>query len=376
VHILFVNSARGLGGGLTSALDLARGLAHAGHAVTMVCHPQGEILRRLRGDERIAVLPIAIRAELNLWRVVQLRRAIRRVRPDVILGDKRKDVKISFWARGRSKTPAIVHRHGAPSPLRDGAVYRFVWPRLQAVVVNSEAMKRELLHRTPWLSGIPVQVIPNGKDLGHYRPMPEARASMRDSLGIRDDEYVACFHGSPQPRKRVGDLLEAAARLSGRLDVHVLIVGDGPDAAALREQAHKLGIRGTFTGPRTDIPALLSAADVSVHLSIAEGFSNSVVEALACGRPVIASRAHSHGEQVTDGHTGRLVPPGDIGALCDALLEYANPEVRRRADAAAREDAKARLGLDRMIDAYARVLEAAAVNAVGSRQGGAAPQAG
>jgi glycosyltransferase involved in cell wall biosynthesis len=148
----------------------------------------------------------------------------------------------------------------------------------------------------------------------------------------------------------------------------VLVVGEGPDEAALRESARGFGIRSTFTGKRADVPEVLSAADVSVHLSAAEGFSNSVVEALACGLPVIASRAHSHVEQVADGVTGRLVPPGDVAALCEALIEYADPEVRRRAGAAARESAEARLGLDRMIAAYADVLRGAFGDAGLTRQ--------
>lgn len=359
MRILFVNSATGPGGGISSALDLATGLAGAGHSVTAVCHPESDLWRALRADARIDAVPIAIRAELNLWRVVQLWHVVRRVRPDVILADKRKDVKLAFQARGRAKTPAIVHRHGAPSPLRDGAVYRFVWKRIQAVIVNSDAMKRELLRRTPWISAVPIHVIHNGKDLARYRPRPGARGPMRASLGIPADAYVACFHGVLQRRKRVADLLRAAAQLAGRPEVHVLVAGDGPDEAELRELAQRLGVSATFTGKRADVPELLSAADVSVHLSEAEGFSNSVVEALACGLPVIASQAHSHPEQVADGRTGRLVPTGDLAALGDALVEFSDPERRRLAGTHARLGAEAEFGLDRMVAAYSEVLRGA-----------------
>lgn len=360
MRILFVNSATGPGGGITSALDLATGLAGAGHSVTAVCHPESGICRALQADPRIDVAPIPIRAELNLWRAVQLRHVLRRVRPDVILADKRKDVKLAFQARGRAKAPAIVHRHGAPSPLRDGAVYRFVWRRIQTMIVNSDAMKQELLRRTPWISAVPIHVIHNGKDLARYRPLPGARGPMRASLGIAADAYVACFHGVLQRRKRVEDLLRAAAQLAGRLEVHVLIAGDGPDEAELRGLAQRLGVSATFAGKRADVPELLAAADVSVHLSEAEGFSNSVVEALACGLPVIASRAHSHPEQVADGQTGRLVPPGDLAALTDALVEFAEPGRRRLAGTHARRTAEAAFGLDRMVAAYAEVLRGAA----------------
>lgn len=359
MHILFVNSATGLGGGLTSALDLATGLADGGHLVTMVCHPKSEILWNIRDDSRIEAVPLGIRAEANLWRVVQLRQVIHRVNPDVVLADKRKDVKFSFLARGGGALPAIVHRHGAPSPLRDGAVYRFIWPRLQGVVVNSKAMKEELLRRTPWLSTVPLTVVYNGKDLDRYRPRPELRAVTRKSLGIAQDAFVACFHGAFLARKRVADLIHASARLGGRLAVHVLAIGEGPEGAGLRALAGKSGIQATFTGSRDDIPELLSAADVAVNLSESEGFSNSVVEALASGLPVIASDAHSHPEQVVEGSTGRLVPVGDVDALCNALLEHAAPGVLAERGPAARDHAVASFGLDRMVSAYEEVLRTA-----------------
>lgn len=356
VRVLFVNSARRLGGGLTSGLDLAAGLAGAGHAITIVCHPASAIHAQARADQRIEVVPLVMRSELNLWRALQLRGVIRRVRPDVILADRRKDVKFSFWARGFRRTPAIVHRHGAPSPLSDSPIYRYTWTRIQGIIVNSLAMAAELRGRTPWIARVPIHVIHNGKDLQRYRPRPGERAAMRAALGIGAAEYVACFHGVLQRRKHVSDLLRAAARSAPDEPIHLLIVGEGPDEEELRTAAAESGIRATFTGRRADVPELLCAADVAVHLSDAEGFSNSVVEALACGLPVIASHAHSHPEQIEDGVTGRLVPPGDLEALGSALAEFRDLSVRQRAGAAARRTAEARFGLGRMVAEYAEAL--------------------
>jgi len=365
MRILFINSARGWGGGLTTAIELATGLTAAGHEVTLVCQPGSAIQERIREHPGIRTLPLVIRGELNLWRIVQLRRLLKDFSPDVVLADRPKDVKFVVPARGWDRTPAIVHRHGAPHSIPERLHYRLLWPRLDAMIVNSEAKKREQLERTPWLAHVPMHVIYNGKDLARFRPLPGSRAGMRASLGIGEDEYVAGFHGSPQPRKRVDDLLHAAARLDGRLGLHVLIVGKGPDSGKLEVLARRLGIRTTFAGIRTDVPEVLSACDVAVNLSTNEGFSNSVVEALACGLPVIASRAHSHPEQVEDGVTGRLVPVGDLDGLVDALGEFADPARRRDAGRAARRTAEASLGFDAMIEAYLRVLREAAAAAKG-----------
>ncbi len=113
-----------------------------------------------------------------------------------------------------------------------------------------------------------------------------------------------------------------------------------------------------FTGIREDIPELLSAADAAAHLSIAEGFSNSVIEAMACGLPVIASDATSHPEQVESGAQGILVPPGDWGSVADAIRWlHSDPTERQRLGKAARERAESEFSREGMLERYDRVLQ-------------------
>jgi glycosyltransferase involved in cell wall biosynthesis len=354
IGIVFVNSERGVAGGLTSALDLTGGLRDAGHRVTVVCHPESELRRRLEA-RGVPVTPVAIRAELNAWRAVQIARVLKRQTPDVVLADRRKDVKLSFAALRLASGAALVHRHGAPSPLRDGATYRAIWSRLDGVIVNSEAMRRLLLERTPWISQVPIDVIHNGKDLEHWRPRPEQRAAAREALRIDAGTFVVAYHGVLQPRKNVDVLVRACAAVGG--GAHALIIGDGPDAMRLRDLAASVDIPATFTGRRDDVAPLLAAADVAAHLSDAEGFSNSVVEALACGIPVVASDATSHREQIEDGRTGLLVQPGSVDAVASALDSLRRDAALRAMLArSAREDALQRFGIDRMIDAYGQSL--------------------
>ena len=358
MRIIFVNSARGWGGGLTSAADLGLGLAERGHEITMVCHPHSVIRERLRDDARVSLVPIAIRAEINPYRVWQLAHLNRRVRPDVVMADKRKDVKLSVTARTFGRAFPIVHRHGAPSALRDSLVYRFYWgERVQMLIVNSGTMRERMLEKAPWLRKLDIRVIHNGKDLARYRPRPEAREKVRDELGIPPDSFVVSFHGMVQPRKRVDSLVRAVAALAGELDVRALIIGGGPTLADAKRLAPETGAPAIFTGIRTDIPELLAAADVAVHLSIAEGFSNSVIEAMACGLPMIVSDTTSHPEQVDHGVQGLLVPPGDWRALASAIRRLASdPDERRRMGRAARERAVAEFSLQTMIERYDEVL--------------------
>lgn len=357
MKIMLVNSAEGLGGGVTSTVELVTGLARAGHELEVVCRPDGAIQRRLGSLAGVSFLPLRGGGELHPVALFRLGRTIRRSEPDVIIADVRRDAKQCLIARGGGASPPIVNRFGNPDPLKDVRRYRTVWQRLQAIVTNSHAMMQQLQRLTPWITTIPGHVIHNGKDLDRFRPRPELRAAMRESLSIPGDAYVGCVHGSFSARKRVVELISAAAKLSGRQAVHLLLVGEGPEESALRQLVRERNVTATFTGVRSDIPELLAAADVAVSLSEAEGFSNSVVEAVACGLPVIASSAHSHGEQVIDGVTGRLVPLGDVDSVCSALIEFADPVARRDASEAARRHAEASFGIDRMVAAYTAVLE-------------------
>ena len=361
MRLIFVNSARGWGGGLTSAADVSLGLAERGHEVILVCHPRSAIHEQLRDDSRLRLVPVAIRAEINPYRVLQLSRLNRRVCPDLVLADKRKDVKLSVTARWLGGDFPIVHRHGAPSALRDSLIYRFYWGRhVQTLIVNSHTMRERMLEKAPWLERVDIRVIHNGKDLSRYHPMPEERDRVRATLGIPEDAFVVCFHGMAQPRKRIEVLVQGIAGLTGDLNVHGLVIGGGPSLPDLQELARETRAPVTFTGVRTDIPELLSAADAAAHLSIAEGFSNSVIESMACGLPMIVSDATSHSEQVEHEVHGLLVPAGDPNAVAAAIRRLVErPEERQVMGKAAQARANAEFSRERMIEEYDKVLHEA-----------------
>lgn len=358
MRILFVNSERGVAGGLTSAVELACGLTDAGHETIVACHPASELRRRLE-SAGVPVEPVAIRAEINAWRAVQIASILRREPVDVVLADRRKDVKLAFGALRLQPGPALVHRHGSPSPVRDSAIYRAIWTRLQRMIVNSESMRRLQLEVTPWIAATPIDVIYNGKDMSAWRPQPDERTAVRAELGIGADEFVVVFHGVLQGRKNVDILIRACAATAPPRP-HALIIGEGPEREPLEAEAAALGVGATFTGARTDIARLLSAADAAIHLSRAEGFSNSVVEALACGLPVVASDATSHREQVRHGETGFLVELRNERATAQALEKLrADPALLAGMARSARADAVDRFGIDRMIDGYVDSLRRA-----------------
>ena len=354
MRIVYVNATREWGGAEAWSADFSLGMAERGHEVTLVCHPRGELARRIKDHPRLRLEPVALRGEIAPLKVLQLARVFRLTQPDVIAVYRTRYVKPSVVANRFAGRFPLVHVHHAPNPLRDGFFYRLLWPGgVRAMVVVSHEMRRLLLEHTPWLEPLTIETIHNGVDVGRYRPMPEVRTRMRGELGIAEDAFVVSYHGSIEPRKRVEVLVDAVARAAREMPLQALVVGGGRSEEAVRSRAAQSGAPVTFTGRRGDIAELLAASDVALHMSVAEGFALSVIEAMACGLPVIASHATSHAEAVEDGVSGLLVPRDSVDELASAILRLGrSPEERESLGRAARERAVEVFDQRAMLDHY------------------------
>ena len=214
------------------------------------------------------------------------------------------------------------------------------------------------------IAGERLAVIENGIDLVQWPSTSEPRRrEAREALGIDVHEPVALMVAGMRPEKAHDVLLAAVARLkrAGRR-VRVLLAGDGPRRTALERVAEEQGIRGhvEFLGVRRDVARLLHASDVMVLPShaVVETLPLSVLEAMACGVPVVATRVGSVPEVVEDGITGRLVEPGDEAGLALALAATLDDGVtaRRHADAARRR-VETRYSIEHTTDAYQRLFD-------------------
>jgi glycosyltransferase involved in cell wall biosynthesis len=199
------------------------------------------------------------------------------------------------------------------------------------------------------VEGIPagkVTVIPNGVDLERFRVEPPARA--RQALGLTDADFVVACVGRLHPHKGQADLVDALAIVRERVPGLVcLVAGEGPERASLeaRVRARDLTDRCRFLGSVDRIETIYAACDVAVLPSRFEGMPNTVLEAMAMGRPVVATSVDGSVELVRHGETGVLVPPRNAGALADALMGLA----RDRA-AASRMGARGRAAVEAQYD--------------------------
>ena len=181
----------------------------------------------------------------------------------------------------------------------------------------------------------------------------EGRRIRLDELGVSADDFLVGNVGRLAPQKGQRHLIEAMPLLLERVpNAHAAIAGGGELEPYLRELAEELGVmqRVHVLGPRQDVPALMHALDVFAMPSIWEGFGLVLLEAMAAGKPIVASRVATIPEVVVDGETGLLVPAGDAAALADALASLAaHPELARHMGEAGRERLRQRFSIDKMV---------------------------
>jgi glycosyltransferase involved in cell wall biosynthesis len=192
------------------------------------------------------------------------------------------------------------------------------------VLVNADAIRESLLKQGYDPGNI--FVIRNGITLSKFAGKGRG-AALRQELGFPLSARLVAVFSRLNRMKGVQYFLDAAVVLAGRFpDVYFLVVGDGGSKRELEEHACRVGLgrRIVFTGFRSDIPDLLSAVAISVLPSLSEGTSNTLLESMAAGIPVIATTVGGNPEVIEDGVSGLLVPPRDSAALAAAasrLLE-------------------------------------------------------
>lgn len=262
-----------------------------------------------------------------------------------------------------ARVPVLIAGRRSLSNFKTGRPHYWLAERVvnmftDLLIANSEAVRQDVLKRERQPPQ-KVIVIPNGLEIERYRHL--FTAGLRDELGIASSTLVVVVVANFIHYKGHVYFLEAWANvLRGRPDSVALLVGEGPRRKAMEELAKRLGISGAvrFLGTRHDVPAVLAVSDVLVHPSLEEGFSNAIIEAMAAGKPVVATRVGGNPEAVDDGVTGLLVPPREPAALAAAVGRLLDdPDERRILGARAQGRAAERFALHRIVDEYQRLYE-------------------
>ncbi|MFI5285927.1 MAG: glycosyltransferase family 4 protein, partial [Candidatus Dormibacteria bacterium] len=251
----------------------------------------------------------------------------------------------------------IAIPYNRPSRVFDYPVDRLVVRSVDAFVTASTVASNALASVLR-LADSRHTVIPNATESG---VAAATREHIRNDLGLSNDRLIVLVMARLEKRKGLTYLLDALTQLPQHIRDHVsvLVAGTGPEQAALEAQSAATGLTGSvrFLGQRDDRWSLYDAADVIVLPSIShEDMPIVILDAMAAGRPVVASSVAGIPEQVVDGVTGRLVPPGDSAALAEALAHVLGDARERTAmGKAARARYEATYTPQRFVDAYRRL---------------------
>ncbi len=264
------------------------------------------------------------------------------------------------WARALGRCRVIASRrwlYEAPRP-ELGTVNRWACLLAHRVLANSRGVA-ELLAREESVPRRKIIEIPNFLSDSAFSVAEDAvRVEQRREWGLPPDAFAVGIVARLSPVKNHALLLKAAARLAARF--HIVLVGDGPSRAALESLSRELGIeeRVHFTGEVLSARNLHQFFDVSVLCSTSEGFPNSLIEAMAAARPVIATPVGGVTDAVTHGETGILVSVENPEPLADALrMLAADSRLRARLGEAGRASVRARFHQGIVIEQLSSLYE-------------------
>lgn len=285
----------------------------------------------------------------------RLIRAIRRDRPDILHTLLlMSDVMGAVASRFAGHRLRLVGSRRALSDCAGlggirAAVLRWAVRKADAVVCNSRAVVEDVI-QTQGVAAERVTCIYNGVDVDRFGRARSGREAMRSALGLAPEARTIGYVGQLRPEKGHALLLRSFAELRRRhAAARLLLIGGGPLEPTLRALAGELDIADGvhFLGIRKDIPELLSAMDMFVLPSRTEGFSNVLLEAMASGLPIVASRVGGNPEALDDGGCGLLFESGREEALTAALDRVlSEPETARQLGEAGLRRAREVFSLD------------------------------
>ena len=364
VRVLELLVSTDLGGGPAHVRDLIAGLAGPEFRFTVGGPAGGALLPALATAgadfEPIAadrLSPGALRDTIRLARA-------RRIQ---VVHSHGKGAGLYGRIAARLTGAAAIHTFHGIHPAGYGRLYlrlERALARLSFAVVHvseSQATEARALGLAP--AGR-TRVIVNGIDAASVRAAAAGAPMSRATLGLRPDALVLATIARFDPVKRLEVLVRALPLLVARVpEAQLLIVGDGPERGALRALARALapGDRVVFAGAIPDAARVLPVVDLYVTASRREGLPTAVLEAMACGLPVLATEAPGHVDAVEPEVTGRLVPLDDAPGLATAAgLLLRDPALRARMGGAGRERVERRFSRARMLAEIAALYREAA----------------
>src|SRR5437773_5921353 len=332
---LHIDTARTWRGGQNQVLLTVNGLRALGHRAALVRHPDGE--RRRRAAEGPELIPIAPRTEMDLSAAWRLSRVIRRLAPDVVHAHDPHGVAMAAlalsiggaWSTQTGRAPALVASRRVDFHLEGNSFSRWKHRQVDCFIAASEAIRRMLV-----ADGVPAArtvTVHEGIDVDHVRAAPPV--NVHEAFWLPHHAPVVGNVAALVPHKGQRHLVEAAHLVVREMpDVRFVILGEGELRDHLERQVreHHLEKHVLLPGFRTDVLGCIKGFDLFAMSSVTEGLGTSLLDAMACARPIVATRAGGIPEIVEDGISALLVPPRDHRAMAAAIVRLLKDAPLRR----------------------------------------------
>ena len=358
---LHVDTARTWRGGQNQVLLTVNGLRAIGQRATLVAHPDGELRRRVA--EGLDLIPLAPRTEMDLSAAWKFSRLIKRLNPDVIHAHDPHGVAMASFALSlggsAASGPALIASRRVDFHLKGNSLSRWKHRQVDCFMAASEAIRQILLH-----DGVEADravTVHEGIDVEHV--VAADPVNVHEAFWLPHQAPVVGNVAALVPHKGQRYLIEAAHLVVQEIpDARFVILGEGELREQLERQVHDhhLEKHVLLPGFRTDVLGCIKGFDLFVMSSVTEGLGTSLLDAMACSRPIVATTAGGIPEVVEDGVNGLLVPPRDARALADAIIRaLRDASLRQRFGTAGLARVKARFTVERMVEqtaaVYARV---------------------
>ncbi len=347
---IHIDTARTWRGGQNQVLVTVMGLRALGHRTMLVAHPSGEL--RQRAKEGLDLIPLAPRNEMDLGAAWRLARIMKRLQPDIIHAHDPHGVAMAALALSMATQPVkppLVAARRVDFHLRRGALSRWKYRQVACFICVSAAIQAMLV-----ADGVPSSrtvVVNEGIDLERVAAAPPAK--LHEELWLPHHAPIVGNVAALVPHKGQKHLVEAAALVVREVpDARFVIAGEGELRESLERQIRerRLEKHVLLLGFRPDVLSLHKAFDLFVMSSVTEGLGTSLLDAMACGKAVVATIAGGIPEVVQDGVTGLLVRPRDHGAMAAAIVKLLKDEaLRARMGQAGLKDVTDRFSAERMV---------------------------
>lgn len=348
ISILHTEASLGFGGQEIRIIQESLGMIKRGHRVVIAAPPRSVIFRKAE-ESGINVFPAHFQKR-NPISALRMRLLINRERFDIVNTHSSSDSWVAGIAARLSRVkPKIIRTRHLSTPISKSYLSRLIYEILpHAVITTGEEIRQRMINDNGF-DGSKIFSIPTGVDLERFNP-----AKTKPAFQSQDVFSIGMI-GVLRSWKGHKFLIEAMPEILKQIPQAVsYIVGDGPQYENIKNLIYRLSLRDNvfMLGHREDIPEIMASLNVIVQTSYAnEGIPQSILQAMAMERPVVACRAGSIGEVIIDGVTGFLIEPKNPLKLAEKIVElYRNPELRIKFGREGRRLVEENYPMEKMLD--------------------------